>query len=54
MKMEYCKHIEIILTILRGLKMELWIKCGRCNRPIKIKHKTGPLLIETKPGKEEK
>lgn len=54
MKMKYCNHTEIILTSPKSWKVELWTKCGRCDRPIEIKHKIGPLLIESKAPEEEK
>ncbi len=51
--MKYCRHIEVTLTVPEGFKCEPWIKCGRCDRPVKITHKIGPLLIKAKPKKEE-
>lgn len=48
MKMKYCRHTVIILTKPKSLKFQLWTKCGRCDRPIEVKHKTGPLLLKSK------
>lgn len=51
--MKYCRHTEAIMTIPKGFKCDPWIKCGRCDWPVKIIRKIGPLLIEIKPKKKE-